>query len=336
MKSEMPRVGYIGYEPDTFVTLAKDNSVNVLFSAKIPWLAEGFGGLFDKFLSWAYNGSRSSWVSKKIRLLVITAISPLFGDHARRYSEYVRIHLIKNIPVIDIEEKRGIEEIRRLSLDLAVVSYWGMFDEELITMFPLGLVNIHPSLLPKYRGALPTLWSLKNHDKCSGVAFMILQKGMDTGPLLEVVKFDIEDGATWLDVEHSVSSCVTQRLAHCLCEYKAGARVPMQQDSEGVVYTEKYTPYMKIDPTTERFEDVNNKIGLYPFFDPAELCYFLVNEKKYFVKGCAKYSKSTIQSKIEKKEDGILVRFIDGVLFMQYDKDIDQKDAEELVVEYSK
>ena len=104
MKSEMPRVGYIGYEPDTFVTLAKSDSVNVLFSAKIPWLSEGFGGFFDKFLSWAYNGSRSSWVSRKIRLLVIAVLTPLFGDHARRYGEYVRIHLIKKIPVIDIEE----------------------------------------------------------------------------------------------------------------------------------------------------------------------------------------------------------------------------------------
>ena len=82
-----------------------------------------------------------------------------------------------------------------LSPDLIIVAAYGLIiPEEILTVPKYGVVNIHPSLLPKYRGPSPVATALLNGDLITGVSIMLLDKGMDSGPILatENLKITVE------------------------------------------------------------------------------------------------------------------------------------------------
>jgi len=79
-----------------------------------------------------------------------------------------------------------IEEIKALNADIAcVVVYGQILPKSFLEIFPKGCINVHPSLLPKYRGAAPIQWAIINGDKETGVCTMYLDVGMDDGDYIE-------------------------------------------------------------------------------------------------------------------------------------------------------
>ena len=66
-----------------------------------------------------------------------------------------------------------------------------IFKEQLIKLAPYGCINLHSSLLPKYRGLMPTFWVLKNKEKESGVSVFFMDKGIDSGPIIVQKKFSM-------------------------------------------------------------------------------------------------------------------------------------------------
>ena len=86
-----------------------------------------------------------------------------------------------------------IEEIEELKPDvICVVAYGRILPEEILKIPKLGCINVHGSLLPKYRGAAPIQWAVINGDKTTGITTMYMDKGMDTGDIIlkqEVIHF---------------------------------------------------------------------------------------------------------------------------------------------------
>ena len=97
--------------------------------------------------------------------------------------------LCRQIPVYQPERARDasfIEEMKKLSPDVMVVIAFGqILSKELLCVPVYGCVNIHASLLPKYRGASPIQWAVINGDKETGLTAMMMDEGMDTGDILE-------------------------------------------------------------------------------------------------------------------------------------------------------
>lgn len=90
-----------------------------------------------------------------------------------------------------------INEIKKLNPDLiCVVAYGKIIPEEILSIPRFGCINVHPSLLPKYRGAAPIQWAIINGDKETGVTTMYMDKGMDTGDMILKKKVNIEDNET--------------------------------------------------------------------------------------------------------------------------------------------
>lgn len=94
----------------------------------------------------------------------------------------------KDIPVFQpkrIREPEAIETLRQYPADIFVVAAFGqILPEEILNMPPFGCVNVHASLLPKYRGAAPIQWAVINGDKVSGVTTMQMGVGLDDGDML--------------------------------------------------------------------------------------------------------------------------------------------------------
>ena len=107
----------------------------------------------------------------------------------------------KNIKIFQPEKIRKnpefIEEIRALNADIAcVVVYGKILPKSFLDLFPEGCVNVHPSLLPKYRGAAPIQWAIINGDKKTGVCTMYLDVGMDDGDIIQKEEVEIEEDET--------------------------------------------------------------------------------------------------------------------------------------------
>ncbi|HXF42207.1 MAG TPA: methionyl-tRNA formyltransferase [Pyrinomonadaceae bacterium] len=96
--------------------------------------------------------------------------------------------LERKIPVFQPEKLRpaqSIDTFRNLSADLAVVVAYGkILPKEYLTAFPNGAINVHFSLLPKYRGAAPVNWAIINGETITGVTTMLMDEGLDTGDIL--------------------------------------------------------------------------------------------------------------------------------------------------------
>jgi methionyl-tRNA formyltransferase len=127
-------------------------------------------------------------------------------DRPRGRGRKVRISPVKELamalrlPVIQphtTKDNAFIGEVRRMSPDLIVVAAYGrILTRDLLNIPPLGCINIHASLLPKYRGAAPIQWAIVNGERKTGVTIMKMDEGMDTGDILMVQEVEIRDEDT--------------------------------------------------------------------------------------------------------------------------------------------
>lgn len=104
--------------------------------------------------------------------------------------------LAHNIPVYQpkkIREPECIEELKKYQADVCVVVAFGqILPKEILEMTPYGCINVHASLLPKYRGAAPIQWAVINGEKVSGVTTMQMDEGLDTGDMHEKVEITLD------------------------------------------------------------------------------------------------------------------------------------------------
>ena len=133
-----------------------------------------------------------------------------------------------------------VEQMRALHPDVMVVIAFGQILPEVLLKVPrYGCVNIHASLLPKYRGAAPIQWSVINGDEETGITTMMMDVGMDTGDMLEkqVVKLDPkETGGSLFD---RLSLLGGELILSTLEKLEAGTLKPVPQDHDQATYVKK-------------------------------------------------------------------------------------------------
>ena len=149
------------------------------------------------------------------------------------------------LPVHQPERARNpdfIEQLRALQPDLIVVAAYGQILPQAILDLPrFGCVNVHTSLLPKYRGAAPIQWAILNDEPETGVTIMKMDAGMDTGPMLTTIATPItpEDNAQTL--HDRLAELGGELLVKTIPDYVAGRITPRPQPVESVSYARKIT-----------------------------------------------------------------------------------------------
>lgn len=122
-------------------------------------------------------------------------------------------------------------ELARLRPDLlVVVAYGRILPAPLLELAPLGALNVHASLLPKYRGAAPIQWALINGDDESGVSIMQLDAGMDTGPVLLQAREKIRDDDTSATLGQRLADLGAASLLQAIAGIKDGSLRPRPQE----------------------------------------------------------------------------------------------------------
>ena len=168
-----------------------------------------------------------------------------------------------NIPVFQPEKLSIPHSLFPIpETDLFVVAAYGKIIPNSILELPkLGAINIHPSLLPKYRGATPIQSALLNGEKTSGITIMKMDAEMDHGPILQQIPFTLESTDTFGWLMQSKFAQAANLLPHVLDEYVAGKLKPQPQDDSQATYTKMITKedgYIDIDnpPTLEKLDEM--------------------------------------------------------------------------------
>ena len=138
------------------------------------------------------------------------------------------------IPVLQptaIRTEEFLEKIRALQPDLIVVTAYGrILPGSLLNLPPLGTINVHGSLLPKYRGAAPIQWAVLNGEAETGVTIMQMDEGMDTGDILLPISLPIEEDDTSGTLFVKLSKLGGQALVKAIGLLKEGKLPPVKQD----------------------------------------------------------------------------------------------------------
>jgi methionyl-tRNA formyltransferase len=143
------------------------------------------------------------------------------------------------------KEKSFQEELRGLQPDLILVVAYGQILPLSILRIPrYGAINVHASLLPKYRGAAPIAWAVLNGEEVTGVTLMMMDEGMDTGNILLQRSVPISKDETSDTLHARLASLGAQLLLETLEKLKGGNLRPIPQDHSKATYA---PPLKKMD-----------------------------------------------------------------------------------------
>lgn len=148
--------------------------------------------------------------------------------------------LEKNIPVyqpVKVKTPEFTQLLRELAPEVIVVIAFGqILSKEILDIPPFGCVNIHASLLPKYRGAAPIQWAVIDGEKESGVTTMQMDVGLDTGDMLEKAVVPLAEDETGGSLHDKLSRAGAALILTTLEGLKAGTITPVPQTEEGTCY----------------------------------------------------------------------------------------------------
>ena len=136
-----------------------------------------------------------------------------------------------------VKRPESVDYLRSLAPEaMVVVGYGQIIPQSIIDIPPLGILNVHASLLPKYRGAGPIQWAIVNGEITTGVTIMRIDAGLDTGPLLLKAETAIGADETALDLGRRLSLMGADLLAEALDALAAGRILPQPQDNSQATY----------------------------------------------------------------------------------------------------
>lgn len=129
-------------------------------------------------------------------------------------------------------------QLRATDAPVAVVASFGLIiPEDIIDIFPKGIVNIHPSFLPYYRGATPIQTAIANGDTETAVSIMVIDHEVDHGPLLSQLPLEISSEDTAESLYNKAFAIGAEKLVDVLPAYVAGNIEPHEQDHSKATYT---------------------------------------------------------------------------------------------------
>ena len=135
-----------------------------------------------------------------------------------------------------------IDSLRRLHLDVILVFAFGQILKQPILGMPKhGCINIHASLLPKYRGASPVNAAIIAGDDTTGISIMLMEKGLDTGPVFERFETNIPEGSYAPDLQASLADLAAQNICESVLRIVQGKSETVVQDHEAASYAAKIT-----------------------------------------------------------------------------------------------
>lgn len=170
------------------------------------------------------------------------------------------------------------EALRALAPDaVVVVAYGKLIPADMLKVAPLGFINVHASLLPKYRGAAPIQWAVVNGEKETGVTTMLLNEGMDTGDMLERAVTPIGETETAGELFERLSALGAELILSTLEKLAKGELTPEKQDEAQATLAPIISKEMALLDFAQSAESLSNLVR---GFNPWPIAYTILEGKR--------------------------------------------------------
>lgn len=201
-----------------------------------------------------------------------------------QFSEVKEVAVKHDLPIFQpkrIKSKDSIEFLKTLEADIfVVVAYGQILSKEILDMPKIACLNIHGSILPKYRGPAPIHWSIINGETETGATIMYMDEGMDTGDIIKIAKMPIEENDTLGKIYYEMCELGANTLIEVLEDIEKGVINRTVQNHDEATYAPMIEKEVgQIDFNKTAIEIKNLVRGL----NPMPSAYFTHNEVKYKV-----------------------------------------------------
>ncbi|MDC5821862.1 methionyl-tRNA formyltransferase [Vibrio europaeus] len=232
-----------------------------------------------------------------------------------------QLALEHNIPVYQPENFKSDEakqELADLNADIMVVVAYGMLLPQAVLDTPkLGCINVHGSILPRWRGAAPIQRSIWAGDAETGVTIMQMDIGLDTGDMLKVATLPIEASDTSTSMYEKLAELGPQALVECLADLALGKAVPEKQDDALANYAKKLS---KEEARIDWNDDASHIERCVRAFNPWPMSHFIAAENSIKVWQSRVDEQSTTQPAgtiLQADKSGIYIATGNGVLVLE-------------------
>ena len=213
---------------------------------------------------------------------VVTQPDKPHGRSSKLVPSPVKLVAIENnIPVLQYEKikKQGVEDLKSFNADVMVTCAYGqILSQEILDITPVGVLNVHGSILPKYRGAAPIQWAIINGEKETGITILRSEAGMDDGDMLLIKTTPILENETSEELFNRLSVLGAECIIEALKLVETGKAVFTPQNHELATKCKMLKPEMgKIDFNQSAQTIVNLIHGLNPW----PLCKVSINGTKF-------------------------------------------------------
>lgn len=251
-------------------------------------------------------------------LLVVTQPDKIVGkDKTVSFNPVKKLALEENIPVFQpMRIRKDFEKLKNLDIDLIVTCAYGqIIPKEVLDMPKYGCINVHASILPKYRGSAPIQWCLFNNDDVTGVTIMYMDEGMDTGDIIKIKEIPILDSDNVGTLHDKLSKLGCDLLLEVLPTIFNKTN---DQIKQGNNYT--MAPMIKREDERLDFNEEGKKIiGKIKGLNPWPLANIIINNQEIKVLEAEfvqkKVDNTGIIKEIDKKNLGITCK--DGIIYLK-------------------
>ncbi len=236
--------------------------------------------------------------------------------------------LEKSLKIFQPEKVRNnndfINSIKQLNPDIiCVVAYGKILPKEILEIPKLGCINVHASLLPKYRGAAPIQWAILNGDKVTGITTMYMDEGMDTGDMILKEEVEINDNETTGELWDRLSKIGGKLLVETLEQIQNGT-APREKQNENFTIAPMLNKEMaKIDWANKSAIEIKNLVrglnpimGAYSYLGDKKLKFWKVDVTNFFDitigTDINKIKNGTVI--ISNEKDGLYIKAKDGII----------------------
>ena len=177
------------------------------------------------------------------------------------------------------ENKEEFEFFKSINADLAiVVAYGQIIPKEFLNLTKKGFINIHASILPRWRGAAPIQRAIINLDKETGLSIMEIAEELDAGPICNTYKINIEGNLNAVEVSERLSSLAAEKILENIDDILDGKSNFIEQDHSKATYAPKIE---KLEGKINWNDDAKNIIGKINGLYPSPGAFFLYNGERY-------------------------------------------------------
>jgi len=246
--------------------------------------------------------------------------------------EYAMEHGIEVLQPEKVKTEEFVEKIKAINPDLLVTAAYGKILPKSVLDIPKhGCINVHGSLLPKYRGAAPIQWSIINGEKVTGITTMYTDVGMDTGDMLVKAEIEITEDMTAGELHDKLSVLGAEVLKETLKRLENGTLERIPQNDEEATYAPMMTKETGCIDWSKSSREIHNLVrGTNPW--PG--AYTFYNDKKMKIWMTSVISDEEHDSKagtiLKVSKDGIVVACGLGKLII---KEIQFENARKMSVE---